>query len=78
MQTTKGIPLQLHGSTGIPLPRVTKTAESIKILESRSDLLPTPPMVPISVSKTFVPFKLKLRRFFTLIRHVRGRMQNFI
>ena len=78
MQATRIFPSPINGGTGIPLPRQTKNGESIKLLESRSDLLPTPPMMPISASKVFVPFRLKVRRFFTLILRVRGRKQNFI
>jgi hypothetical protein len=78
MQATKSLPETIIGRTGIPLPHLTKTAESLKILESRSDLLPTPPMMPMSASKVFVPFKLRVRRFFTFILRARGRKQNFI
>ncbi len=79
MQATHSLPTELSGvGTGIPLPRLSRAAESIKTLVKHSDLLPTPLMVPISSSKAFVPFKLKLRRLMTMLFRVKVRKGNFL
>ena len=79
MQATQSAPSKFIGvGTGIPLPRLSKAAETLIVLESRSDLLPTPPMIPIAPSKAFVPFKLKLRRILTFMFRVKERQKNFI
>lgn len=79
MQATQSLPSKLSDvGTGIPLPRLSKAVETLKVLESRSDLLPTPPTNPMSASKAFVPMKLKLRRVLTFLFRVKRRNRNFI
>jgi len=79
MQSSRSLPTNLIvGGSGIPLPALQKTVEKTKILESRSDLLPTPSMIPISSCKAFVPLKLKVRRLLTLLMRVKSRKQNFL
>jgi len=66
------------GGTGIPLPRLSNESEKRQDFESQSGLLMNSTLVPISVSKAFVPLKLKIRRFLTLLLWVKTRNKNFI